>query len=262
MLVADEAHAIKDLVHLIHARPKDRTTHLPYQVKKLTYRSNDEIPGKLAPQLVSACSSLCPEAKEFVPRAVYLPRAPKAIDTPTQDTTVGHAEDSTDSWAEDATDDRADDGTDGFAEDADHPYLGVEDNVEALHKHALEGDINEIGQTMHVVDVPEEVSAACRIQIAYRRHLRVLRYRSNMSTLEAEIQAIFKACLKQVRSYSWEFGPYRTFFLGPLPHLLLALEKGIASAEATKAKTKLPRLLLTEGHENLEELGRQRSELS
>lgn len=261
MLVSDdEAHAIGDLVHLIHARSKDRITHLSHRVKKLTYRDNDEIPGKLAPQLVSACSSLRPEAKEFVPQTVDPPRIPKVADTPAEDTTDGHAEDT---WAEDATNGRAEDGTDGLAEDANRPHLSTEDNVETSPEHALEDDVNEIDQTVHVVHVSEEeVSAARRIQTAYRQRLRVLQYRSKMSTLEAEIHAIFRTCLKQVQLASWQSSPYRTLFLGPLPHLLLALEKGIASAEATKAKTKIPSLLLTQGHENLEELGRQRSELS
>ncbi|KAI6011658.1 hypothetical protein BKA83DRAFT_4482953 [Pisolithus microcarpus] len=47
-----------------------------------------------------------------------------------------------------------------------------------------------------------------------------------------------------------------------LPHLLLALKKGISIATFVKATTKIPGLLLREGHERLEELGRQRSEIS
>ncbi|KAG2028307.1 hypothetical protein BDR03DRAFT_976621 [Suillus americanus] len=67
-------------------------------------------------------------------------------------------------------------------------------------------------------------------------------------------------CLKETQSSEWRPGYYRCLFLGPLPHLLVCLERGIALTRAAKAKTK--GLLNKESHEKLEELGKQRSEIT
>ncbi|KAG2034292.1 hypothetical protein BDR03DRAFT_1001627 [Suillus americanus] len=98
----------------------------------------------------------------------------------------------------------------------------------------------------------EEEDAARKIQNAYRRYVG----RHPSRALNAEIDAIFMTCLKEMQSSEWRLGYYSLLFLGPLPHLLLCLERGIALTHAVKAKTK--GLFNKESHEKLEELGKQR----
>jgi hypothetical protein len=101
----------------------------------------------------------------------------------------------------------------------------------------------------------EQEWAARRIQYAYRCHV----WHRSGSAVDAEIDAIFTACLKETQSSEWRPSYYRLLFLGPLPHLLACLEQGITLTHAAKAKTKN---LSGVSHEKLEELGRQRSELT
>jgi hypothetical protein len=102
----------------------------------------------------------------------------------------------------------------------------------------------------------EEEEAARKIQNAYRRYVR----RRSSRAVNAEIDAIFTTCLKETQSSEWRLGYYHFLFLGPLPHLLACLERGITLTRAAKAKTK--GLLNKESHEKLEELGKQRSEIA
>jgi hypothetical protein len=102
----------------------------------------------------------------------------------------------------------------------------------------------------------EEEKAACKIQKTYRRYVR----RRSSRAVNGEIDAIFMACLKETQSSEWHPGYYRLLFLGPLPHLLVCLERGIALTHA--AKTKMKGLFNGGPHESLEELGRQRSEIA
>ncbi|KAG2034295.1 hypothetical protein BDR03DRAFT_1001630 [Suillus americanus] len=101
----------------------------------------------------------------------------------------------------------------------------------------------------------EEEEAARKIQGAYRRYV----IRRSSRAVNAEIDAIFMTCLKETQSSEWRLGYYNFLFLGPLPHLLVCLERGIALTRAAKAKTK--GLLNKESHEKLEELGKQRNEI-
>ncbi|KAG2339063.1 hypothetical protein BDR05DRAFT_1062385, partial [Suillus weaverae] len=66
-------------------------------------------------------------------------------------------------------------------------------------------------------------------------------------------------CLKEMQSSEWRPNYYQLLFLGPLPHLLACLEQGIALTHAAKVTTKD---LNEVSHEKLEELGRQRSEIT
>ncbi|OJA11236.1 hypothetical protein AZE42_13120, partial [Rhizopogon vesiculosus] len=61
----------------------------------------------------------------------------------------------------------------------------------------------------------EEEKSACKIQKAYRRYVR----RRSSRAVNAEIDAIFMACLKETQSSEWRQGYYSLLFLGPLPHL-------------------------------------------
>lgn len=108
----------------------------------------------------------------------------------------------------------------------------------------------------------EEESAANLIQRVYRRHRQKQKQRLERSMVEGERSAMFAICLKHAQDSGFARGFYRLLYLGPLPHLLLSLKKGIALAKIVRNKTNIPGRLLQEGHERLEELGRQRAETS
>ncbi|KAG2063707.1 hypothetical protein BDR04DRAFT_1163388 [Suillus decipiens] len=101
----------------------------------------------------------------------------------------------------------------------------------------------------------EQAWAARKIQDAYRYHVR----RCSSSAVDGEVDAIFKKCLKEIRSSGWRPSHYRLLFLGPLPHLLACLGQGITLTHAAKMKTKD---LNQVSHEQLEELGRQRNKIT
>ncbi|KAI6115443.1 hypothetical protein EV401DRAFT_1975766 [Pisolithus croceorrhizus] len=124
----------------------------------------------------------------------------------------------------------------------------------------VEGPLSDNDQAVAAMN--EEESAARLIQRVYRLYRQKQKQWLERSTLEAERSAIFATCLKHAQTCGFARGFYRLLYLGPLPHLLLALKKGISIATFVKATTKIPGLLLREGHERLEELGRQRSEIS
>ncbi|KAI6165389.1 hypothetical protein EDD17DRAFT_1754090 [Pisolithus thermaeus] len=127
----------------------------------------------------------------------------------------------------------------------------------------VEAPLSDSDQAVpNVVATDKEESAARLIQGVFRQHRRQQKRQLRRSTLEAERSAIFAACLKHAQASAFPPGFYRLLYLGPLPHLLLALKKGISIATFVKATTKIPGLLLREGHERLQELGRQRSEIS
>ncbi|KAG2360021.1 hypothetical protein BDR07DRAFT_1487589 [Suillus spraguei] len=123
-------------------------------------------------------------------------------------------------------------------------------------EEAKEEDVtaNAGTETRDALEIAEE-EAARNIQNTYRRYVR----RRSSRAVNAEIDAIFLTCLKETQSSEWRSGYYNFLFLGPLPHLLVCLERGIALTRAAKAKTK--GLLNKESHEKLEELGRQRSDI-
>ncbi|KAG1719545.1 hypothetical protein EDB19DRAFT_2030250 [Suillus lakei] len=102
----------------------------------------------------------------------------------------------------------------------------------------------------------EQDRAARTIQYAYRYYV----WHRSGPAVDAEIDAKFTTCLKETQSSEWRPGYYRLLFLGPFPHLLACLEQGIALTHAAKMKTK--GLFNEESHEKLEELGRQRSEIT
>ncbi|KAI6011661.1 hypothetical protein BKA83DRAFT_630943 [Pisolithus microcarpus] len=124
----------------------------------------------------------------------------------------------------------------------------------------VEGTLSDSDQAIAAMNGEE--SAARLIQRVYRRYRQKQRQWLERTTLEAERSAVFVTCLKHTQTCGLARGLYRLLYLGPLPHLLLALKKGISIATFIRATTKIPGLLSTEGHERLEELGRQRSEIS
>ncbi|KAG2070722.1 hypothetical protein BDR04DRAFT_1076592 [Suillus decipiens] len=128
------------------------------------------------------------------------------------------------------------------------------ENLEPVAQEANAEEVDEKEAPVVVNSSEEQECAARRIQNAYRYHVR---HRSG-SAVDAEIDAIFKTCLKEIQSSEWCSSHYRLLFLGPLPHLLACLEQGITLTFAAKAKTKK----LDVSHEKLEELGKQRTEIT
>ncbi|KAI6153131.1 hypothetical protein BKA82DRAFT_4349614 [Pisolithus tinctorius] len=224
----DENHAIPNLVHLRCKGTRLGTSRLAtgWRIQELDYSRLDEIPTLLASPLIAARSQLRVEAPAFVPRAgISLQTKPVE----------------------------------------DHVNLSLEIDSAQLGEpiEDVESPPSDDDQAVQaVVGTDEEESAAGLIQRVYRQYRQKQKRLLERSTLEAERSAVFFACLKHAQVSGFSPGFYRLLYLGPLPHLLLALKKGIFMATFVRNTTKIPGLLLREGHERLEELGRQRSEIS
>ncbi|KAI6022561.1 hypothetical protein EDC04DRAFT_334245 [Pisolithus marmoratus] len=221
----DEKYAISNLVHLVYKGTKLGTSSFAAgrRIEELSYNRLDEIPALLASPLITARSSLRVEAPAFVPRH-GIPLQPKLnqVDPPPS--------------IEPARANK-------LAHDAEGP---LSDNDKAV---------------LNISATREEESAVCLIQRVYRQHRQKQKRQLERSTLEAERSAMFAVCLQHAQCPGFARGFYRLLYLGPLPHLLLALKKGLATARLFRTKTKIPELLLREGHARLEELGRQGSEI-
>jgi hypothetical protein len=103
-----------------------------------------------------------------------------------------------------------------------------------------------------VVDPPSEkqIGAACTIQTMYRRHL----HRRGCSRTKSSemIHRFFIECLAESKKIAWPRRHYRFLLLGPLPHLLLCLERAITSASESKMDFK--RRLTTAAHLEIEDV--------
>ncbi|KAI6094857.1 hypothetical protein EDD16DRAFT_1502638 [Pisolithus croceorrhizus] len=222
----DEKHAIPNLVHLVCKGTRLRTSNFAtaWRIERFSYNRLEEIPARLASPLIAARSSLRVEAPAFEPRP-------------------------------------------GISSQPKPDHVDPSPSIEPAKAHEPTGDVED-PLSDNDQDVPsvaatdKEKSAARLIQHIYRQHRQKQKRRLERSSLEAERSAIFVACLKHAQTSGFAQGFYRLLYLGPLPHLLLALKKGVNIATFVKATTKIPGLLLKEGHERLEELGRQRSEIS
>ncbi|KAI6137063.1 hypothetical protein F5141DRAFT_66140 [Pisolithus sp. B1] len=222
----DEKHAIPNLLHLVCKGTKLGTSRFAtgWHIKQLSYSRLEELPTLLASPLIAARFSLPEEVSASVPQlAISPPAKPDQVDT------------------------------------------SVGNEPTKAHEPAgdVEGSLSDDQRPVANFVVSEKEESAVRlIQGVYRQHCRRQKRRLERSTLEAERSAIFAACLKRARASGLARGIYRLLYLGPLPHLLLALNKGIAIATSVKATTKIPGRLRREGHEHLEELARQRTEIS
>ncbi|KAF9219473.1 hypothetical protein BS17DRAFT_760990 [Gyrodon lividus] len=227
----DNLSVIEGFVQLVHKSMVSATRSISPRIKQIVYNKVDEIPILLAPHLVAVRSVLRADAPAFVPRAPHTIQA----NTGTQD------------------EDTQEEGPEVHGELLDilpEPQQGAEDAV-------LSPVVDKLIRPAEPSDI--QVAAARVFQVAYRKRSERLR-RSVRTGINAERHAIFEACLKRVESSGWEPSPYRLLYLGPFPHLFLALEKGAATAHAIKTRTK--GRWMAEGHERLEELGRQRSEIA
>ncbi|KAG2109745.1 uncharacterized protein F5147DRAFT_150627 [Suillus discolor] len=231
-----------DLVKLVHKTSKSTQTSL---VRQLFYEKSSDIPYLLSSHMVAAQSMLRAEAAAFVPR----------IQRPKDGVEILPAEKENSNLVPQEAD----------REEVKEKEVSVIVDSEATDDME---DMDEAVTSLTSLDpVPDEslrsngpseeqVFAARTIQYAYRYHV----WRRSGSAVDAELRAIFTTCLKETRTSKWRPSYYRLLFLGPLPHLLACLEQGIALTHAAKIKTK--DLFKTESHEKLEELGRQRSEIT
>ena len=241
LLAFDDNKGVSNLVHLIHKRGRQPRV---YQVRRLLYEKAIDIPHLLESYAMIVQSTLRVTAPAFVPRS-------------------GHPDDRAEVKQHDGKE---------ITEPPQHEEFEGDEEKEmdvAANADAEAGDTLENSDEAGAPFAPdldeslrangpseEEEKEARKIQKAYRRYVRL----RSSHAVNAEIDVIFMACLKETQSAEWHAGYYNLLFLGPLPHLLVCLERGIALTHTAKAKTK--GLLNKESHERLEELGRQRSEIA
>jgi hypothetical protein len=96
----------------------------------------------------------------------------------------------------------------------------------------------------------DQIVAACAIQAMYRRH--VLRRESVRKALSEARSRFFIDCWVESEKMEWPHRHYRLLFLGPLPHLLLCLER--ANTSAFDFKMKVKRRLTMAKHTELEDV--------
>jgi len=237
LLAFDDNIGVSNLVHLVHKSGKPWV----YRVRQVSYDKVIEIPHLLSSYAGVVQSTLRVEVSAFGPR----------LEHPKDYTEVMH-------------DDEKE-----IMEPQPEEFEGEEERQADVAANADAGDSPETLDEAVASFAPdldeslrakgpseEEEKSAHKIQKAYRRYVR----RRSSRAVNAEIDATFMACLKETQSSEWRQGYYSLLFLGPLPHLLVCLERGIALTHTAKAKTK--GLLNKESHERLEELGRQRSEIA
>ncbi|KAF9242380.1 hypothetical protein BU15DRAFT_43965 [Melanogaster broomeanus] len=229
----DDNVVITDLVHLVHKRGDPRLPQVSPRIKQILYENPEDIPNLLASQLVAARSDLRADAQPFIPQPAYVSQAEVTEDPREDDIQL--------------------EGPDSFPEPTDEMHEEPQELPPVTDEPAL----------IHGHDPTEEdIFAAQKIQAAfrtYRRHRDILA-RAVGSGAKAERNMVFVACLKNVYASSWQQTCYRRSYLWALPHLVVCLDRAIAIAHEFKGKTK--GLLSKESHERLEELGRQRSEIT
>ncbi|KAG1777307.1 hypothetical protein EV702DRAFT_1102293 [Suillus placidus] len=243
LLAFDNNKGVSNLVHLVHKTINQHTR--VYIVRRLVYEKITEIPYLLSSYAVITQSTLRVEAQAFVPRVGHSKDRPEVMQHDEKEITELQPQ----PQEFEGEEEREEDVTvnaDAETRDALEP---LDEAVTSLAPD-LDESLRSNGPSV------EEEEAACQIQNAYRRYVG----RRSSRAVNAEIDVTFMTCLKETQSSEWRPGYYRCLFLGPLPHLLVCLERGIALTRAAKAKTK--GLLNKESHEKLEELGKQRSEIA
>jgi tetratricopeptide (TPR) repeat protein len=228
-----------DLVKLVH---KTRKSSQASSVRQLFYERASEIPYLLSSRMVAAQSVLRAEAATFVPRMPCLK----------DDIEIRPVKENLEPMRLGAGGEKVEEKGVPVVIDAE-AIDGMEDMDEAVTSLTSLDPVPDESLRSNWLS-EEQDWAARRIQYAYRFHV----WRRSGSAADAEIDAIFRRCLKETQSSEWRPSYYRLLFLGPLPYLLACLEHGITLTYAAKAKTKD---LSKVSHEKLEELGRQRSEI-
>ncbi|KAH7911824.1 hypothetical protein BJ138DRAFT_1005801 [Hygrophoropsis aurantiaca] len=239
--------SVNDLVHLVCEGKTASTWRAVEHVEKLTYANAEEIPSLLAKHLAAARSNLRPEAPAFVPVM--------GLQGQTQ---WGHIIGLTEGSNRDGTQTPIEDDDAAVVDDEAFPD-GQEIQIDRVADR--DSFAHAVDETMVQSNIPteEETQAAGILQTIYRRRLD-RRSRSARAALDEERHAFFEECLKQVKSTEWAPSYYRLLYLGPLPHLLLCLERAVAILHDTKRKIK--GRLTKNNYDRLEELGKQRTELT
>ncbi|KAG2048320.1 hypothetical protein BDR06DRAFT_920603 [Suillus hirtellus] len=238
LLAFDDNKGVGNLVHLVH-KTMNQCARV-CMVRQLVYEKTVEIPQLLSSYTVITQPALRVEAPTSARRVKH----PKNLPEVTRHNEKEMAELQPQEF--EGEEEREQDVTanaDAETRDASETL----DEAATLLAPDLDESLRTNGPSV------EEQEAARNIQNVYRRYVR----RRSSRAVNAEIDAIFMACLKQTQSPEWCPGYYSLLFLGPLPHLLVCLERGIALTHAAKTKTKV--LFNKESHEKLEELGKQRS---
>ncbi|KIK41852.1 hypothetical protein CY34DRAFT_84670 [Suillus luteus UH-Slu-Lm8-n1] len=229
-------NAASDLVELVH---KTRQSTQISSVRQLLYEKASEIPFLLSSHMVAVQSMLRPEAAPSAPRMQRPKHEIRQVER---------------------------ENLEPIPQEVDEEEVEEKEVPVVVDSEATDG-MEDMDEAVTSLDpVPDESlrsngpseeqdCAARRIQDVYRYYV----WRRSGSAIDAEIDAIFTACLKETRSSKWRPSYYRLLFLGPLPHLLACLEQGITLTHTAKAKTKD---LKEVSHEQLEELGKQRSKIT
>lgn len=119
-------------------------------------------------------------------------------------------------------------------------------------------DTEAFVQPVDVTEHPEEIAtfteeqleAAKVFQFAYHRLL-LRRGKGDEGALAIKRNRLFLECSKAAEKIPWERRSYRCLFLGPLPHLLLCLDK--ANAHAYNVKGRLKKRINNAHHRDLDE---------
>ncbi|KAH7926210.1 hypothetical protein BV22DRAFT_1063475 [Leucogyrophana mollusca] len=238
---------INDVVHLVHKSRSSgvlRASHVP----KLVYGNVEEIPGLLSKHLAAARSNLRPEAPSFVPNSTLSSQGQSQKEPSINPMQVDLEGDLP-----------ATEGDDTAAIDGEAVPTGQEVQIDRAAD--VDSYVHAVDEVLVQPNAPseEETHAACVLQAIYRRRLD-RRHRSVRSGLAAERHAFFEECLKRVEATEWSSSYYRFLYLGPLPHLLVCLERGITITHDTKRKIK--GRLNKDTYDRIEELGKQRTELT
>ncbi|KAG1738629.1 uncharacterized protein EDB91DRAFT_1347576 [Suillus paluster] len=233
VLAFDKCNAASDLVHLVH-KMTPQPTRIS-SVRQLLYDKPSEIPYLLSSHTVAAQSTPRVEVATFVSR----------IQRPEDDVEIHQDQKENLEPTPQESDGEEAEGEEDISVDVD---TEATDDIENMEQAVASLDA-VLDESLRSNRLSEEQES--KIQNVYRRYLRHF----SSPALDAETEAIFMTCLKETQSSGWSPGGYRLLFLGPLPHVLVCLERGITLTYAAKEKAK--RLLNKESHEKLEELGKQ-----
>ena len=127
-------------------------------------------------------------------------------------------------------------------------------------------DTETLAQPVDVAEHEEEIAtfteaqlaAAKVIQLAYQRFIKH-RGQEDVDPLATQRNRLFLECRSAAEKIQWERRCYRFLFLGPLPHLLLCLEK--ANNHAHNTKNRLKKRINTAPHRDLDEAQAKMTEI-
>ena len=127
-------------------------------------------------------------------------------------------------------------------------------------------DAETLAQPVDVAEHEEEIATSTQSQRAAARvfehtYQRLIQRRrqGEENPLAIKRNRLFLKCLSAAEKIQWEQRRYRFLFLGPLPHLLLCLEK--ASNHAYNTKNRLKKRINTAHHRDLDEAQAKMTEI-